>query len=59
VPDRALWDQGYRAEANRSLLDNALTLDEALAVVRSFLNPLLDDTAAGVWNPDTASWTRS
>jgi Nucleotidyl transferase AbiEii toxin, Type IV TA system len=34
VPDRALWEPGYSAQARRSLLPVAPTLDDALAVVR-------------------------
>jgi hypothetical protein len=56
VPDRELWQKGYAAEARRSLLDTALTLDDALAVVTPFLNPLLDGTAAGTWDPDSRRW---
>jgi len=56
VPDWALWELGYAAEARRSLLDTAQTLDDALAVVRAFLNPLLDATASGSWRPGTRRW---
>lgn len=56
VPDRALWEPGYAAEAGRSLLPLARTLDEALAVVRPLLDPLLDGTAVGRWNPQAGSW---
>jgi hypothetical protein len=49
VPDRTLWEAGYAAEAKRSLLEAAQTLDEALAVVRPFLDPLLQGRANGVW----------
>ena len=58
VPDRALWGPGYDAEAARSLLRVARTLDEALAIVRPFLDPLLDATANGTWRPRDARWTR-
>ncbi|MEX0989001.1 MAG: nucleotidyl transferase AbiEii/AbiGii toxin family protein [Actinomycetota bacterium] len=57
VPDRALWEPGYAAEAGRSLLPIALTLDEALTVVRPFLDPLLDSTAAGAWDPTRGTWS--
>jgi Nucleotidyl transferase AbiEii toxin, Type IV TA system len=57
VPDRALWETGYAAEAGRSLLPTARTLDEALATVRPFLDPLLDGTARGAWDPRNARWT--
>lgn len=56
VPDRSLWARGYAAEAARSLLTGALTLDEALAVVRPFLDPLLDGSAPGVWDPLSGRW---
>jgi len=56
VPDRALWERGYAAEAARSLLQTALTLDDALALVAGFLDPLLDGTAAGRWDPGRQRW---
>jgi hypothetical protein len=58
VPDRKMWDQGYRAEAGRSLLPVARDLDGALATVRPFLNPLLDGSAAGTWNHSQGAWVR-
>ena len=58
VPDRALWRPGYDAEAARSLLPVARTLEEALAIVRPFLDPLLDATASGTWRPRDARWRR-
>jgi len=57
VPDRELWDRGYAAEAGRSLLLTARTLDEALAVVRPFIDPLLAGTAVGTWDPAHRHWT--
>lgn len=57
VPDRSLWARGYAAEARRSLLDTATTLDEALAIVRQFLDPLFDSRAAGTWIPTEQRWT--
>lgn len=56
VPARDLWERGYAAEAARSLLPSARTLDEALAVVRPFLDPLLQESAAGQWDPDHGRW---
>jgi hypothetical protein len=56
VPDRALWESGYAAEAGRSLLAAARTLDEALEIVAPFLDPLLDGTAAGRWDPEHGRW---
>ncbi|MBK5218957.1 MAG: nucleotidyl transferase AbiEii/AbiGii toxin family protein [Thermoleophilia bacterium] len=56
VPDPDLWVPGYAAEAKRSLLDIAQSLDEALAIVRPFLDPALDGTARGTWNPAALRW---
>jgi hypothetical protein len=56
VPARDLWERGYAAEAGRSLLPVARTLDEALAVVSPFLDPLLDGTAVGTWDPKQGRW---
>jgi hypothetical protein len=57
VPDRDLWERGYAAEAARSLLPLAATLDEALAVVRPFIDPVLNGSAVGEWDPKAAIWT--
>jgi hypothetical protein len=56
VPDGTLWGPGYSAEAARSLLDTAQTLDQALALVRPFLDPLLSGTAMGSWEPAAGAW---
>ena len=56
VPTRADWERGYAREARGSLLHSAQTLDEALAAVRPFLDPLLDETARGRWDPHAARW---
>lgn len=57
VPDRGLWERGYGAEAGRSLLLTARSLDEALGVVRRFVDPLLARMAAGRWDPKRSRWT--
>ena len=57
VPDRVLWERGYPAEAGRSLLPVARTLDDALAIVTPFLDPLLDGSATGAWDPEHRRWT--
>lgn len=57
VPDRSLWEPGYAAEAGRSLLPIAHTLDDALATVSPFLDPLLDGDAAGAWDPEKRQWS--
>jgi hypothetical protein len=56
VPDRARWEPGYAAEAGRSLLRSAQTLDEALADVGRFVDPLLDGSALGRWHLDDKAW---
>lgn len=56
VPDHAIWERGYAAEAGRSLLPIAHTLDEALSVVRPFVEPLLAGTAAGRWDSRRGDW---
>jgi hypothetical protein len=57
VPDQGLWQPGYAAEAGRSLLPVARALDEAIATVTPFLDPLLDGSARGRWDPQNARWT--
>lgn len=56
VPDHRLWDTGYGREALRSLLRIGQTLDEALAIVRPFIDPLLDASASGSWDPAGRRW---
>jgi len=56
VPDRTLWEPGYAAEAERSLLAMNRTLDEALGIVRPFIDPLIDGTATGDWDPAGGGW---
>ena len=56
VPARALWERGYARTASDSLLPVAHTLDEALAIVRLFAEPLFDGSARGAWNPDSRAW---
>lgn len=56
VPDRQMWERGYRAEARRTTGLDETNLDAALTRVRPFLNPLLDGTATGSWDPLTQTW---
>lgn len=56
IPDRRLWEAGYAAEARRSFLPSATTLDDALAVVAPFLDPLMDRSAGGTWRPVEGMW---
>ena len=56
VPDRELWQPGYAAEARRSLLPTAQTLDDAITTVRPFVDAVLEGSAAGRWNPMARGW---
>lgn len=56
APDRELWEKGYAAEAARSLLPSAHVLDEALAIVCPFIDPILAGTAGGSWDPNRHAW---
>jgi hypothetical protein len=58
VPDRTLWETGYAREARRSLLSVGQTLGEALAIVCSFADPLLDGTASGSWDHFKCRWKK-
>ena len=58
APDRRSWERGYAAEARRSLLSTEQTLDDALAAVVPFIDPLLDDSAHGHWDPERQAWVR-
>ena len=56
VPDRPLWQPGYRAAAKNSLLRIATTLDDALEIVRGFADPLFNGKAIGNWDPKAEKW---
>jgi hypothetical protein len=56
VPDRRLWEPGYAAEARRSLSAAGRTLQEALDVVKPFIDPLLSQSATGHWDPASRQW---
>ncbi|HVB05055.1 MAG TPA: nucleotidyl transferase AbiEii/AbiGii toxin family protein [Acidimicrobiales bacterium] len=58
IPDESLWRPGYEAEANKSLLPRAHTLDEALSIVKPFLDPVFAGDATGTWDPVNLSWGR-
>jgi hypothetical protein len=59
IPDPELWVPGYAAEARRSLLAFALTLEEALAIVTTLLDTLLAGCARGDCEPAQSSWSGS
>jgi hypothetical protein len=56
VPDRSMWGRGYRAEAARSLLPIAHTLEDALSIIGPFIDPILDGNAQGRWDPQKLVW---
>ncbi len=56
VPDHELWRIGYQAESRRTVGLSASRLDEALALVSPFIDPLLVGTATGRWEPRALSW---
>jgi hypothetical protein len=56
VPDPAGWQKGYAAAAKRWRLEEAKTVDEALAIVRPFIDPILEGTATGRWHPASGAW---
>ena len=43
VPDQAIWIGGYAREGGSFMLPLARTLDEALDVVKPFVDPILDE----------------
>jgi hypothetical protein len=56
VPDIGLWSRGYAAEARRSSLPEAHSLDDAMEMVGRFLNPVLAGSARGTWHPRLRIW---
>ncbi len=59
VPDPNQWTPGYEEEARRSILPSATTLSEAMAAVGAFTDPILCDSAIGVWDPRRARWAKA
>lgn len=56
VPEHMLWEMGYATETRRSLLTLCRTLDEAIAFVRRFIDPLLNGSATGTWVRELGEW---
>ncbi|MBL3808413.1 hypothetical protein CH313_27665 [Streptomyces sp. TSRI0384-2] len=51
------WHTGYPKQAALVHgLNGCATLTEAATAAAAFLDPLLDGTAQGVWNPSSATW---
>ncbi len=57
VPDRDMWAKGYAAEARRAAVPIARNLDEALQIVGPFVDPILNGSAEGSWDPVRRDWT--
>jgi Nucleotidyl transferase AbiEii toxin, Type IV TA system len=58
VPDLELWRRGYPARAKEAAIA-VPDFETAVRTVGALLNPILDGTALGTWNPDTARWDQS
>jgi predicted nucleotidyltransferase component of viral defense system len=58
LPSEA-WIAGYAAQAAAVPGLEQRSADEALVVVRAFLDPILWGRIAGVWNPIAHGWTTS
>jgi hypothetical protein len=58
VPDRGLWEPGYASAAKKSLLIVGRSLDEAIAIVVPFVDPLPAGGASGGWDPNADAWIR-
>jgi hypothetical protein len=56
VPDRSLWAPGYAREARESVAPVPATVDDALTLIRPFIDPLLDGSATGRWDPHLPQW---
>ncbi len=56
VPDRSLWKPGYAREAREAVAPVPATVDDALTLVRPFIDPLLDGSATGRWDPHQRQW---
>jgi hypothetical protein len=57
VPDLDLWRRGYPARAKEAAT-TVPDFDTAVRTVATLLDPILDGTAIGTWNPETVSWTQ-
>jgi hypothetical protein len=47
---------GYAAEARRSLQTSERSLDDALAAMAPFVDPLFDGSVRGQWSPSERRW---
>jgi hypothetical protein len=57
IPDDRLWRSGYQSVVRDVPGIEERTLDDALAVVRRFVDPVLTDAITdGFWDPATLTW---
>jgi nucleotidyltransferase AbiEii toxin of type IV toxin-antitoxin system len=56
VPDQRLWEVGFAAAIRKAAEPTVNNLAEALALMRAFLDPVLDGTATGQWDPAARRW---
>lgn len=56
VPNVAEWRRGFERESRRLMRAPGASFDEALFTVGAFVDPLLQETATGSWDPRTARW---
>lgn len=54
----AEWREGYRRIAHGMPDLPAFDADEAIEFVRRFIEPVLDGTATGTWNPQDLCWEK-
>jgi hypothetical protein len=57
VPGLELWRRGYPARAKEAAAA-VPDFDTAVRTVGALLDPILNGTALGTWNPGTANWTQ-
>ena len=55
VPDEAVWRRGYPQSA-ADVPGPTPTFDEAVALARALLNPVLKGPVSGSWDPVAGSW---
>lgn len=56
VPDRSLWARGYANAARDVPGLTEKDVDAALAIAKQLVDPILDGSATGIWQPRSQSW---
>ncbi len=56
LPAAPGWRQGYQTSARDARNIVETNLERGLETVRRFINPVLDGTATGVWDPELLEW---